>query len=241
MPSPTRMPGDHQHVEFHGFPAFHAGGLSLKLCHRVPQHEPEAVFRQVLFQDGGAVRVQIGAHGVRCKVADSDAPGPVPEALGALQADEARADDEHPALLADGLFQGQGILQRGEEEAVFHCLQPLEAGGEGVGTQAEAEGVVAEGLPRGEDHPLRFRLQLLRRHAVAHLHPVLFIEIFPPPAHARDIRLPLQVVGDEGSAVVGEGLGGDEGDLPLPVPAADTLRAADAGDAAADDEIFFHA
>ena len=106
--------------------------VRLELCHRVAEQEFYALTLDVLLDDGRRDLGQNVRQDARREVDDGQLGNTLIDALGALQADEARADDEHALVvrLAEHFVQMLRVVERHEARFVLDRVQTLHRGNE---------------------------------------------------------------------------------------------------------------
>lgn len=106
--------------------------VRLELRHRVAEQEFYALALDVLLDDGRRDLGQNVRQDARREVDDGQLGNTLVDALGALQADEARADDEHALVvrLAEHFVQMLRVVERHEARFVLDRVQTLHRGNE---------------------------------------------------------------------------------------------------------------
>ena len=102
------------------------GGGGLELFDRVLEQELDPLGLDMLLDDGGRNLGQHVGQDARRKVDDGRLLYALVDALRALQADQARADDEHALVVfaAQHGVQMFGVVQRHKAGFVFDGIQP---------------------------------------------------------------------------------------------------------------------
>ena len=180
----------------------------------------------------------------RMRVDDGQLGNALIDALGALQADEARADDEHTLVvrLAEHFVQMLRVVERHEARFVLDRVQPLHRGNERARAGADAQSVIGDGLAAFERDGLLFRVNVLHRLAEHGGDVVLLVEVLRAvPEHFLLGGLAEQHIGDQRTAVNVIRFGGDDRDGADLVCGADALDGADRCGAVADDYVFHSA
>ena len=165
------------------------------------------------------------------------------DALRALEADQARADDQHalvPALAEHGL-EAQRVVERPEGRLVLHLLQPVHRRDERHGAGGDAQTVIGKGFAGCERDGVRAGVDGGDGFALEGAHAVRGLVVRRTVGeHVFHRRLALQQIGDQRTTVKGIGFLGDQRDFAGLVDAADALDAAERGRAAANDDVFQH-
>ncbi len=186
--------GDHQHVK-RDFPAaFQQSGTPREAGHAVAQRKPDALFFEVPAHDGRAFGVEDARQDAVGQIDDRNGLDAAADPLGALEADQPGADNQHAGLFRKGGPQRLRVVQLHEAELFLHGFQPfhrrhkrMRAGGEqqpverdllpGFKRDRLPPGVHADGLSSQQD-----------------LHAVLPVKIVRAVLHVFLVRLPAQQV-----------------------------------------------
>ena len=176
----------------------------------------------------------------RCHVDGQDGLRAVYDALGALEADEARADDEHALapILAEHDVQLLGVVQRHEAGLVCDLIQPFHRRHERARTGGDAQLVI--GNQRAVVHRDRLARGVNRggRFAEQRGYAVFLVEVFLAVAeHLFLGGFAEQQIGNQRAAVDRVRFRGDQGDGAVLIDHTDALDHAGGGGAVSNDDV----
>lgn len=192
-------------------------------------------FRGLPHQRGAGLVQHAREHPVR-KVHHVDGLDSAGERLGALQADEPRAEDEHLAVCGDALLKAQRVVQRHEKVPVFHAVKAFDWRHKGPRTCGVQQFIVLYYRAVLQRNGFLGGVDALRGFSQQGGDAVFFIKTVLPPLDARKVGLSLQQVGNQRPAVHVVRLFGNEDDFALAVVPSKALDAARGRRGIADDD-----
>ena len=164
----------HQYVEGH-LPAALHGGLAGGQLHRaVPQQEGHVLLLNMLLHQGGGFLVQDGGKNLIRQIRHGHAGAQVADALQALQADQARAHNQHPAVGGQIGPKLPRILE-GHEGVVLHRIDTLDGRHKWPGAGGQQQAVVGHNAAVGAGNSPGVLVDGGDLHPPAEFHPVVLI------------------------------------------------------------------
>ena len=209
-------------------------------CSTESEQELDALGLDMLLDDGGRNLGQHVRQNARGEVNHGQFPDALINALRALQADQARADDEHALVgfAAQHGVQVLGIIQRHEAGFVFDGIQPCHGRHERPRAGADAQLVIRDGRAVLQFYRFSRRVDPDRLAAEQRGHAVFLIKVSGAVLeHFVLSRLAEQHVGDQRAAVNVVRFLGNDRDRTVLIHCADALDRADCRGAVADDNI----
>ena len=207
---------------------------------RVIQQELDALLFDMLLDDRGRVILENVGQDTGREIAHRDRLRQIDDALGALEADQAGAHDQHAlvAALAQQPAQALGVVERHERGLRLDAVQAVHGRHERAGAGRDAQLVIGDDLARLQRDGFRRRID--RRDGLAQHrgHAVLLVEIgWAVLQHFLLGGLAEQHVRDQRAAVYRIRLARNDGDRAFVIDDADALDDAGGGCAVADDDV----
>ena len=204
---------DDQHVKRQRFAVLKCRAVRGKARYRLVQEKPYALRLHMRLDDARRFFAEHVWQDARRKVDDRDRSRKPQDALGAFQADQPRAYDQHPFVLAVAEQRAQPlrIVERHEAGLVFHAVQPFDGGDKRARAGRKAQPVKRQ--RRAVVEGCGFAVKLCHRAPWQRGHAVFFIKIRGAvEQHVFLSRFALQQVRDQRPAVRRVRLGGYERD-----------------------------
>ena len=229
--------GRYQHVEFQLRSALEPGRVSPECGRAVVQVKTDALLLHTGLHHGSRRVIQYSRQHAGRKVRNGDLRAQAADALGAFDAREARAQNEHAALRPQRLSQSRGVGQRLEAKGTLHRFQPGNGRHERAAARGRQQPVVSQPLACREPHGPVSSIQRGGQHAGFHRHTVPGKKAVRPAPHFVPRGLALQQIRNERTGIIPLRLSCNENDLAGFVHGADALDTADGCCAAADDDV----
>ena len=214
--------------------------MRLELLDRIAQQELGALALDVLLDDGGGDFGEYVRQDARREVDDGQFADALVDALGALETDQARADDKDALVVrvAQHRVQALRVVERHEAGFVLDRVQPGHRRHERPRACADAQLVVGDGLAALESDGLDRAVDLHDLFAEHRGDVIYLVEVGRAVLeHFLLGRLTEQHIGDQRAAVNVIRLFGDDRDRAGLIDRTDALDRADGGGAVADDNV----
>ena len=170
--------------------------MTMEGSHAVAQHKRHALLFDMLLHHGSRFSIQNGRQNLRREIDHRHVAAQMADTLQALQPNETRAHNQHPALRLQRGPESPRILQR-HEGVVGNLLQSLGGRHEGSRARGKQQPVIGGHTAVGGGDGLVFFVNGKSLDALSEIHTLQLVKILAAVAHTRFVRVAQKEIGNQ--------------------------------------------